>query len=491
MIDPPSTTPGRRGLAGDATPDPASHVLVDPYSPEIRTALLLTGTGTAGAYHAGVLRALHEAGVKIDLVGGHGIGAIGAMFAALDGTQRLWGEKGFWRAPAVRTLYPWRGLLRVGAWALALSLAIVALPIGVMALGLVVYPIDFVLKMVGSGGGGLVGEYLRLTQAAFAPDALPTWLPRLVVLVLGSVGAIALLTVWATRGPRRHRGAFWWRLLPAPLSSAPAVAHSWRAMWDLLRGAAQLKEPSPLELCRRFIELAAENLGQPGVRELVLAVHDLDAHRDLVFALVSETRRPDLHRRDGNGRRAEVFDLSGVARDYLPEVLAGALAVPVASEPSTLRFAADGYWRGEIHRLCDRPGIFTRLLEELTELGAEQILVVTAAPDARGPHSLSPPRLDGRGRLGQYLESAEAAAVRDAIRQAACPVEREAGRRSARIFPIRPAHNPIGPFDFTGGFDDRSDRRQPLEELMARGYEDAYHQFIEPVVGASGERVGQ
>jgi len=26
---------------------------------------------------------------------------------------------------------------------------------------------------------------------------------------------------------------------------------------------------------------------------------------------------------------------------------------------------------------------------------------------------------------------------------------------------------------------------------MSRGYEDAYHQFIEPVVGASGERVGQ
>ena len=26
---------------------------------------------------------------------------------------------------------------------------------------------------------------------------------------------------------------------------------------------------------------------------------------------------------------------------------------------------------------------------------------------------------------------------------------------------------------------------------MNRGYEDAYHQFIEPVVGASGERVGR
>jgi hypothetical protein len=281
-------------------------------------------------------------------------------------------------------------------------------------------------------------------------------------------------------------------------------------MWDLLRGAAQLKEPAPLELCRRFIELVTENLGQPGVRELLLAVHDLDAHRDLVFALVSDGRRQNLHRgasrrpvsgerpddrpqlateavagsREAEDRRAEVFDLSGVARDYLPDVVAGALAVPVASEPSTLRFAPDAYWRGEMHRLCDRPGILARLLEELMGLGAEQILIVTAAPDARGPHSLSPPRLDGRGRLGQYLESAEAAAVRDAIHLAA-------GSRAVRIFPIRPAHNPIGPFDFNGGFDDRSDRRQPLEELMARGYEDAYHQFIDPVVGASGERVGQ
>ncbi|PYR27912.1 MAG: hypothetical protein DMF92_15355, partial [Acidobacteria bacterium] len=60
-----------------------------------------------------------------------------------------------------------------------------------------------------------------------------------------------------------------------------------------------------------------------------------------------------------------------------------------------------------------------------------------------------------------------------------------------RVFTIRPAHNPIGPFDFHGGYDDRSDRRQPLTELMNRGYEDAYRQFIEPVVGASGDRVGQ
>ena len=48
-----------------------------------------------------MLRALHEAGVKIDIVAGRGIGVVGALFAAVDGAQRLWDDKGFWRAPAV------------------------------------------------------------------------------------------------------------------------------------------------------------------------------------------------------------------------------------------------------------------------------------------------------------------------------------------------------------------------------------------------------
>jgi len=40
-----------------------------------------------------------------------------------------------------------------------------------------------------------------------------------------------------------------------------------------------------------------------------------------------------------------------------------------------------------------------------------------------------------------------------------------------KLFTIRPMHNPLGPFDFSGGFDDRSDRLQPLEEIMSQGYE--------------------
>ena len=101
----------------------------DPYSPRRRTALVLTGTGTAGAYHAGVLRALHEAGVKIDVVAGRGVGAIGALFAAVDGAQRLWDERGFWRAPGARRMYVWQPALRFAVVCLAAAVFVIAIPL--------------------------------------------------------------------------------------------------------------------------------------------------------------------------------------------------------------------------------------------------------------------------------------------------------------------------------------------------------------------------
>jgi patatin-like phospholipase len=455
----------------------------DAYSPRLRTALVLTGTGTAGAYHAGALRALHEAGVKIDLVAGRGIGAVGALFVAIDGAPRLWEEKGFWRSPAVRALYRWRTVPRVLGWALALAAAIVALPIAVMVVGLVVFPIDFLLKIVGAGGAsGFVSSYIRVTEAAFASGGLPTWLPRLVFLVLLAAAAVALIDGW-THDPRTPRGPFWWRALRLPLTSAAAADHTWRVLWDMLRGAAQLKQPPAAELGRRYVEVVAENAGQPGFRELLIAVHDVDARRDLLFALVGEPRRRDLVRRRtsqaAEARRAEIFDLAGTGRDYLADAVAAALTVPLATEPHAVTFAPDSYWRGETHRLCDRPAALIRLVDELIDLGVQQIVLVAATPDAEGPHTLTPPRVDAFGRLGEYVASAEAAVLRDATTTTP----------GVRIYTIRPVHNPIGPFDLSGGFDDRSHRPHGLDELMARGYEDAYHQFVEPVVGASGERL--
>src|SRR5262249_57380098 len=140
-----------------------------------------------------------------------------------------------------------------------------------------------------------------------------------------------------------------------------------------------------------------------------------------------------------------------------------------------------GCGRAKPPRLCDRPGSLARMLEELADSGVEQVTVAGASDEISGPHALAAGRLDARARLGEYLQSAETAAMRDAVRWSSS--------RILRTFTVVPGHNPIGPFDFGGSYDDRSDRRQPLVELMNGGYEDAYHQFIEPVVGASGERL--
>ena len=455
----------------------------DPYSPQRRTALVLTGSGADGAYHAGALRALHEAGVKIDLVAGRGVGVVGAIFAAVDGGQRLWDEKGFWRSPAVERLYGWRAVPQCAAWALVAAVAIVAVPLAAVAAGLIVFPIDFFLKIIGGAGApGLVAGYVALADTAFAPAALPTWLPRLVLIVLGTAGAIALAD-GVRSGERRLRGGVWWRALRAPLSAQTAIDQCWQFVWDLIRGAARLEQPATGELAQRYTEMLAENLGQPGFRELVTVAHDVDAHRDLVFALVAEPRRRDLIRRPtteaADARRAEVFDLAGVDRAHLADAVAAALTLPLVTAWHHVTFNAAGYWRGETHRLGDRTGALVRLIDELIDLGVEQVVLVAAAPAAPGPHALARARLDVRGRLGELLQSTEAAVVRDATTTTA----------GVRIFTIRPAHNPIGPLDFAGGYDDRSHRRQPLAELMGRGYEDAYHQFIEPIVGASGEQI--
>ncbi len=464
-----------------------SGVSAEPYSPHRRTAVVFVGVGTAGAYHAGALRALHEAGVKIDIVAGRGVGAVTALFAAVDGGARLWDESGFWHPPAVALLYPWHPWLRLFARAAGLALALVVLPLAGMALGLVVFPIDFLLKMLGLSGRGLTGLYLQLADMAFAPGGLPTWLPRLAVLALGTAVALAAASAFVRTVRRRDRGPLWWRMVPAPLAAERAIERTWAVLWDLVRGAANVRQPPPSELARRYAELLAENLGQPGFRELVLTIHDVDARRDLICGIVTEMRRRGLVQRpspiEEEQRHAEVIDLaSGMTRDLLADVIAAALSVPLATDWQALRFPSDGYWRGETHRAGDRPGGLTRLIHELVGLDAEQIIVISAAPVSATPHEVVPARLDGRGRIGEHVQALEAAALQDAL-QSSRPA-------AVRLFVIRPDHNPVGPFDFDGAFDDRSDRPQPLHELTARGYEDAFRQFVEPVVAPSGERVG-
>jgi hypothetical protein len=465
----------------------------DSYSPERRTALILTGTGADGVYHAGVLRALHEAGIKIDIVAGRGIGVISAVLMAIDGGARLWDAKGLWRSPSLARIYRWRWPVRVVLGLAAAIAGAVVSPLLIFALAILIYPIGLLLGMAGiESGAALVTAYTRLLAAAFSPAAIPTWLPRLIALiVVAGIVALVIGSVMAWRRAPHRRRARWggsrtapaWAVIGAPLDASRAVVHFTTALWDLLKGGAAVRAPSRADLSRRFSELLAENLGQPGFRELLLVVHDLDARRDLVFGLVREPfRRALFPPPTGAGvRRAEAFDLAGLARHHLIDVIDAALSVPGLTEPALMLFAHDSYWRGEVHRLVDRPASLARLLEEAAAAGAEQLIVVSASPELPGPHQLAHPRVDPMGRLSEYLAAGEAAALRDAVRHVQ--------HRFRAAYQIRPEHNPVGAFDLRGAYDEHSDRAHPLPELMERGYEDAYREFIEPIVAASGENL--
>ena len=450
------------------------------YSPHLRTAVLLSGNGTGGAYHAGVLRALHEAGVKIDVMSGRGIGVVGALFAAIDAGAKTWEQGGVWRrAPAPR-LYQWRRPL---LWACALgvaAIAILAVPLLVLATGLIAYPLSFLVQMVSVDSGfRLAAAYADAVRYAFSTSVLPTVIPRLVTLCF-AVAFIVLAVSAVRRKPdivrgkvNRDRGRWWARVIGAPWTTEPALRHFRASLWHLFRGPATAKEPAAGDLSRRYTELLFENLGQPGFRELIIATLDIETRGDLVFAAIGATRRQAFFQRG----RGDMIDLSGVGRNQVVDALASALSLPLLTEPHLTAFSPESYWKGEAHRTCDHIGAEARLLEELAAAGVEQVIVVCPDADRAGPHRLTKPTGSLRSRVADHLASTQTAVVRDVV-----SVYR---KRFKGLFLIQPVHNPIGPLDVEGAYDERSDRFQSLGELMDRGYEDAYRQFVEPVVGGT------
>jgi hypothetical protein len=440
--------------------------------------------GTAGAYQAGALRALGEAGIKVDVVAAHGAGVLTALAAAVDGGARLWAADGPWTDRRLRRAYRWRGALRLGMAGLLAALAVLASPLLVLVAAGASYLAGLLAALLNLTGWSraLVAWYQAAIEALFSPPLLPTMVPRAVVLVLVVTAAILLAAaveaVRSERSRRRIAGAFWWRLLGSPLDSAEPRGTLIDALWGLVRGASAAPRPSAAEIGRRYVDVLAENVGQPGFHEVLVAVHDLDARRDLVGAVLAGPGRAafEARSRGGSAREAEIVDFTGPERELIADFLAAAMCLPIANEPHVARFSAAGFWQGERHRLCDRPEVVARLIDELATVGVEQVILVSPAPPPARPHSLRPRPIDLRGRIGEIVRSIETAALEDACAAA--------GTRFSGVFVIRPAHNPIGPFDFSGIYDDSSDRRRAVGDLMEQGYADAYRLFIEPVVAA-------
>lgn len=458
------------------------------YSPRLRTALVLTGAGTAGAYQAGVLRALTEAGVKIDVIAAHGPGVANAILTSVDGAARLGDAQGPWTSPNLTKAYRWRAGLRFAVGGMLTALAALLLPLIVLIVAAGIYGMALLASLASLPGIGadLMHAYTVTLDILFHPPILPTVIPRLMVLSLLVTGFVLALAAWRARrmrgSRRRVSGAVWWQLLGAPIDATEPTRSLTAAIWSLVRGASTETTPSRFDIGRHYVDLLTENFGQPGFCDVVLGLHDLDARRDLMFAVLPEARLSlfAAKRAVGGAREAEAIDLTTPMRDHLAELIAGAFQLPGATAGQAVTFPAEHYWQGETHRLCDRPELVHRLVDEVIGLGAEQIIFISAAPPAGVPHALGPQPGDARGRAGEWQRSIETAVLDDALALS--------GPRFSGVFVIRPAHNPIGPFQFSGTYDEASDRVRSLTDLQQQGYEDAYRVFIEPVV-ASGERI--
>jgi hypothetical protein len=434
-----------------------------------------------------VLRALSEAGVRLDLVAGRGMGAVGALFAAVDAAPRLWEPEGLWLGrPGPPPLYRWRPLWRLlGAGLAAVALGVLV-PFAVLALVALAAPFAVLVDVVAPTWGEVAVRGLSTVASLVLYDGLGALVVSRVVLVASLVVVLAMAAAWVrerSRGRRRRpRGRVWWEALGAPLDAAPVVRWVLDGFWSFIHGATKLPRPDDRDLSRRYVELLADNLTQPGYRELLIGAHDLETRRDLIFALVGADQRGRFFGPEATSQRqAEVVDLAAPDAVPIADALAAALAVPLLAEPHLVTFPAASFWRGETHRVCDRPAAVVRLLEEVSAAGVEQVIVVTSDVALERPHTLRARLVDPRARLAEVLAGAEASAARDAL---TALFDRFTG-----VFQIQPIHNAVGLFDPAGSYDERSDRRQTIRELVDLGYEDASRQFIEPVVGASGDEL--
>jgi hypothetical protein len=374
--------------------------------------------------------------------------------------------------------------------AILAACALMAAPLVVILLATAVYALSVLAGLAGfpATAERLVGAYSASIGWLFNPPVLPTVVPRLVVLVLLALVGVLAAAWWQSRRSgtkRKARGAVLWSLLGHPLDAGEAERVAVENAWRLTPGGSAAVPPQRADVGRRFVEMMAENFGQPGFRELVIGVHDLDARRDVTVGVVAPQWQAAFQtRRVGAGpREAEAIELAQAGdadRGVLADALIGSLRVPAACEPHEMEWPLAGYWRGERHRWTDRPELVGRLIDEVARIGVEQVVLVSPAPPAALPHDLRARPRDFRARMGEAWRSIETAAFQDAWAAAAS--------RFSGVFAIRPDHNAISPFDFTGGYDEGSDRTRTVQELMAQGYEDAYRQFIEPVV-ATGERI--
>jgi hypothetical protein len=429
--------------------------------------------------------------VKIDIVVGSGIGAVTAAYAAVGGGPRLYGKDGFWDGIRWSAFYRLRPTVRLALALLGVSFAMFALPVLLGLLLGILFPLLLIADRVAPGAASRALSLLWVAPEALSGPYLAAQAVPVFALAMLAIVAVAIVYF---RDRRRFTEAF-----ESFLDAEPGLARLRRGLWAIARGVALSGgPPSEAELGRRYVALLAENLGEPGFRELVLRAADLDRGDALVFFLVRDDGSAAA--RSSDGPLADAVDLRVPGHDTLFfDALATGLLCPLAMPMRRVSFPKGAVHAGETHRLTDATFVPGSGIAEALAAGAEQVVVVTGVPETAAPLARR------RGPLARTD-----AAVRALERQAAGEIDDiwrinrmvgtlghrgENGRRAwedpatghvygeVDLWAIRPDRRALGPMELDGARDPATEVLQTADDLMELGFRDAYRQFVEPVVG--------
>jgi Patatin-like phospholipase len=473
---------------------------VKEYSPKRRTALVLSGAGTSGAYHAGVLKALDECGVKIDLVVGSGIGTIGAAYAAIEGGPKLYGAGGFWDGVGFARFYRLRPAVTIALLLLSASFGVFLLPLAVALVAGLLFPLVLIVDLLFPGlPARLLGQLGTMPETLGGPYLAVLAIPVFALSVL----TIVFLAHTYLRDRRRFAEAF-----ESFFDARRGEERLRRGLWEIARGPAlTAAPPSETELGRRFVALGTENLGQPGFRALILRAADLETGRVLPFVLLEDAHLASFAAARGPRSRIEgvpgAIDLRSSGNDVLFfDAVATGLLPPVALPLRRVSFPKGGLYGGETHRLTDATLVGGCGIGEALAAGAEQVIVVSAVPEKPAV----PPRRRGpRARIDGVLAALERQAVErdleDALRinrvvETLGHHTDDGGRawqdpatgrlfRDVAIYAVRPERRALGPLELDGARDPATEVVRTPADVLEQGYRDAYRIFVDPVLGAA------
>lgn len=440
------------------------------YSPTRRTALVLIGEGTSGAYLAGAFKALDEAGVRFDMILGKGAGAVVAALGAIGSAEKLYGDRGVIASLTDRS--PWRFRLPFAASGVCLALAFLVFiaPALISVLLLLSLPLLAAARIVAPDAVTALTARAQEQGVLWASEIDPLYL-RAMAFPLALLFAF-LMVGWIVpaffRGSSGERGLV--RILGEGLIELSPLARALeRALWEAVRGASLEARPrSRRDIGTRYRDLLGESLGQSAFRELIFYALDQDTGQEVPFVLVKERCLTRLGSRGpaAGAVVAEPVSLAGEdASSFFDALLAS--TTPAGLAPSVpVRLPTAGRHGGEVHRFCSSLLAGQSAVADAVAAGAEQVIYVSGA--ASMPQE------------GSGFERVAGAAVRQVLESDLRWAERE--RPGLVFFLIRPERHKLGLYEFSGRALPGGERLT-MSALIAQGQRDAERLFIQPMVG--------